>query len=84
MKFSVSKHAHEEMIRRRVTPDELNSLMTNPDQINDAEDKLLCYQSQQIIKGKKYLLRAIVNESSSAPHVVTVYRTSKIKKYWTK
>ncbi len=32
--------------------------------------------------GKVYLLRAMVNETANPPVVVTVYRTSKIEKYW--
>jgi hypothetical protein len=34
--------------------------------------------------GKDYLLRAMVNEATDPPVVVTVYRTSKIDKYWSK
>lgn len=32
--------------------------------------------------GKVYLLRAMVNETANPAVVVTVYRTSKIEKYW--
>ena len=41
------------------------------------------FQSKiDICKGKKYLLRIIVDDSVEPLVVVTVYRTGKIKKYW--
>ena len=45
---------------------------------------ITCYQSRAEIDGKRYLLRAMVNETVSPHVVVTVYRTSKISKYWRK
>jgi len=41
---------------------------------------VVCYQSQVQINDKAYLVRVMVNEKSAK--VVTVYRTSKIGKYW--
>jgi hypothetical protein len=32
--------------------------------------------------GKMYLLRVVVAEDEQLPVIVTVYRTSKIEKYW--
>ena len=43
---------------------------------------VVCYQSKVTMDGKLYLLRAMVNETANPPVVVTVYRTSKIDKYW--
>ncbi|MGH8538807.1 MAG: hypothetical protein ACREXM_20840 [Gammaproteobacteria bacterium] len=34
------------------------------------------------IDRKPYVVRVMVNETASPPRVVTVYRTSKIEKYW--
>jgi len=34
------------------------------------------------INQKQYLVRVMVNERATPPRVVTVYRTSKISKYW--
>jgi len=42
---------------------------------------IVCYQSQMEINRKPYLVRVMVNETSSPPKVVTGYRTSKISKY---
>jgi len=41
------------------------------------------YQSQvELGTPKRYLLRVFVSETESPAVVVTVYRTSKIAKYW--
>ncbi|MGA2557590.1 MAG: hypothetical protein ABSG04_15085 [Verrucomicrobiota bacterium] len=41
---------------------------------------VVCYQSKVEINRKPYLVRLMVNEKTAK--VVTVYRTSKINKYW--
>ena len=43
---------------------------------------IVCYQSKVDINQKPYLVRVMVNETATPPKVVTVYRTSKISKYW--
>jgi hypothetical protein len=45
---------------------------------------ITCYQSRVEISGKTYLLRVMVNETMNPALVVTMYRTSKISKYWRK
>ena len=43
---------------------------------------VVCYQSRMTINAKPYLVRVMVEEGKQPPVVVTVYRTSKIGKYW--
>ena len=43
---------------------------------------VVCYQSRVEINQKPYLVRVMVNETAKPAKVVTVYRTSKINKYW--
>jgi len=45
-------------------------------------ENIICYQSRFDVDGKQYLVRAMVNDAVEPSVVVTVYRTSKIKKYW--
>ena len=40
------------------------------------------YQSKCEIDGKMFLLRVIVDDSVDPAVVVTVYRTTKVEKYW--
>ncbi len=39
-------------------------------------------QSRIALQGKTYLVRVFVDVDRKPPEVMTVYRTSKIEKYW--
>ena len=82
LKFSISKHAVEEMARRQISLEQVESLMNHPDQIVEAHGGLVCYQCLSTKNGKPGLLRAIINDVSNPKNIVTIYRTTKIKKYW--
>ena len=81
--YIVSKHAQKEMNRREIILETVSRIMENPDQIVEEYGGKKAYQS--IIDygfDSKYLVRVIVNDSVIPMVVVTVYRTSKINKYW--
>ena len=83
MEFKLSRHAREEMERRGISQSMLESVLENPQQVIDEVRGKKIYQSQVDIGGGKiYLLRAVVFEEADPPLVITVYRTSKIAKYW--
>jgi len=82
LNFSISKHAVEELARRQISLEQVESLMNHPDQIVEAHGGLVCYQCLSTKNGKPGLLRAIINDASNPKNIVTIYRTSKIKKYW--
>jgi len=79
--YRISHHAREEAERRGIPLDVLQGVMESPGQIVDAHSDRKAYQSKVEIKGKLYVVRAIV-EATDPLTVVTVYRTSKIEKYW--
>jgi len=59
--------------------------LQNPQQIVEEYGEKKAYQSQSDFgHGRIYLLRAIVRDDIDPGVVVTVYRTSKIEKYWRK
>jgi hypothetical protein len=82
MDFRLSDHAKKEMERRQIPEDVLDSVMRDPQQIVPETRGRKAYQSQISFGGKMFLVRAIVVEGPRPPLVVTVYRTSKISKYW--
>lgn len=85
MKFEVSRHAKEEMDRRGIPETVVETILQNPEQIVNEYGNKKAYQS--IIDsgaGKNYLVRVIVNDIVEPAKVVTVYKTSKIEKYWRK
>ena len=82
MNFHLSAHAQAEMQRRGIPQSVLDSVLAAPEQKVPDHDTIVCYQSHVTINNKPYLLRVMVEESKQPPVVVTVYRTSKISKYW--
>lgn len=83
MDFRLSQHAQEELQRRGIPRDFLNSILQDPQQILAEQDDKRAYQSQfRFPNGKTYLVRAIVADRVEPAVVVTIYRTSRIAKYW--
>ena len=83
MSFRYSHHAQEEMARRGISQSMVDDVLANPQQIVDTPDGKKAYQSQvDFGSGRLFLLRAIVAEDVEPNLVVTIYRTSKISKYW--
>ncbi len=82
MKVRFSKHAEREMARRGISRDIVQGVLAAPAQKVPEHGAIVCYQSVVEIDQKPYLVRVMVNETTVPPTVVTIYRTSKIKKYW--
>ena len=72
-----------EMARRQIPREWLESLIENPEQRMPQPGGKGILQSRFASgDGKMYLSRAVVATEKEPPVVVTVYRTSKIEKYW--
>ena len=83
MRFVLSHHAELELKNRRIPPEILETVLHNPQQIVEEYGGKRVYQSQvDFGHGKIYLLRAIVCDNVEPAVVITVYKTSKIEKYW--
>lgn len=80
--YQVTSHAHAQMLRRRIRIETLETVLRNPEQrfLSGANREVV--QSRIEFAGKQYLVRAIIDVDTAPPEVVTVYRTSKIAKYW--
>ncbi len=81
MNFKLSGHAEKELERRKIPRAYIDVVLNSPQQIVPEKEGRNAYQSKLDFGGKVYLVRAIVKENEPAM-VVTVYRTSKIDKYW--
>ncbi|CAN5254812.1 DUF4258 domain-containing protein [soil metagenome] len=80
--FIVSRHAREEMQRRGIEPAAVEEVLRQPEQIVPGHGELRVLQSRMAAASKQFLLRVVVNDPVDLVVVVTVYRTSKIAKYW--
>lgn len=82
MEFRITDHARKELSRRQIPESALQEVLDNPEQIVPEESGRKAYQSRLDFGGKMYLVRAIMEDDIKPAAVVTVYRTSKIAKYW--
>ena len=82
MRCRLSTHAKEEIERRKIPQAWVESVLERPDQVVPERGVLKVYQSKWDIGGRIFLVRVIVDDGVDPAVVVTVYRTTKIEKYW--
>jgi hypothetical protein len=82
MAYRVSQHALKQMFARGISKEIVESVLLKPDQTIEQDD-LMVFQSiitdEQV---NRFLIRVFVNINKAPPLVVTVYKTSKIEKYY--
>lgn len=82
-KYVITQHAREEMAIRGISESIVDVVMQSPGRMVPERDDLVAYQSVITFpEGSKMLVRVIMADRSQPMRVVTVYRTSKIGKYW--
>jgi hypothetical protein len=77
-----SDHARKEMLRRNITQLQIEEVLQSPEQIISVNEERSIYQSRLELNQKQYLLRVIGDIRGDLLTVVTIYKTSKVKKYW--
>ena len=84
MKFEYSKHAEEQMLLRNIKREDVEKAIKFPDQILSDENDLYVKIYQYLLKenSQMFLLRIFVNISKSPNKIVTLYKTTKISKYY--
>jgi hypothetical protein len=80
--FVLTPHATSELGRRGLDEDVVREVLSAPEQRETVRSGRDVLQSRVEVEGKRYLVRVFVDVHRSPPEVVTVYRTSKIEKYW--
>jgi hypothetical protein len=71
------------LTERGIPRDAVLGILERPGQIVPERRGRRAYQSQvDLGTGRTFLVRVIVDESVEPPVVVTIYRTSRIAKYW--
>lgn len=82
--IKISNHAREQMDERGISEEMVLDIIESPQQsIPDGSEKMI-YQSIKYFEAdkKEFLVRVFVNIIKGPNLVITVYRTSKIEKYW--
>jgi len=84
MDFIFSKHAHEQMARRGINHETVKMVVSYPDQTiadNETPTKII-YQSLINEDNRMFLLRVFVDTDKQPNVIITVYKTTKISKYY--
>ena len=79
MRYTLSFHAEQQLLKRKIPLSLLEQVLEKPQQIIPEYEGRMAYQSK--VYGGRMLLRAIVKEDDPLV-VVTIYLTSKVNKYW--
>jgi hypothetical protein len=80
----LSPHAEQEASRRGIDASIIRAVANAPEQVLPVRTGREVRQSRVAFPpdGKLYLVRVFVDREPNAETVVTVYRTSKLSKYW--
>jgi len=86
MRISITGHAKFEAERRNIPEELIKSTVEEPgQQIPSKKGRMIFHQRYyDRIENKEMLLRVIGKEEAGKFVVITVYKTSKIEKYWAK
>lgn len=82
MEIAYSNHALKQMRLRNIGMDLVESVLNSPDEIIEFGSLTIYQAITKTGEVKKYLVRVFVNKEKDPVHVVTVYKTSKINKYY--
>lgn len=82
--YVITDHATFEMKRRGLSIELVQRVLENPEQRLAIRKGREVFQSRIQMDNKHYVVRIFVDIDRTPPEVVTVYRTSKIDKYWEK
>lgn len=81
MKFVFSKHALDQIELRGITKESVLAIILDPNSIVDEDETIRIYSKLVDNDSKIYLYRVFVNYLKHPCIIITVYKTSKIKKY---
>lgn len=82
MEIRLTDHAKKQLAYRDVSQNQVIAIALSPEQIIEEPDVPPIAQSRVIEDGKTYLIRVAFRDEADVRVVITVYKTSKVKKYW--
>jgi hypothetical protein len=80
--YILTDHARLQMSRRAITEEEVRSVLHQPEQRYEIRAGRDVVQSRVRVGANQYLIRVFVDTIPDPPEVVSVYRTSRVAKYW--
>jgi hypothetical protein len=84
IEYKIAPHALHEMDLRGIDEGVVKQVLSDPGQREAVREGRDVLQSRIEFLGREYIVRVFVDVDRRPAEVVTVYRTSKIDKYWRK
>ncbi len=86
MDVIITEHAKFEASRRNISEELIKSIVEAPQQKLSSRKGRVIVQNKYLdeVEDKEMILRIVGTESTEEFKVITVYKTSKIDKYWKK
>ena len=82
IRVEFTAHAEEQIAARKMDRAQIIAVATAPEQVVSEPGKPLVAQSRIQFKGKTFLLRVAFHDEGDVRLVITVYRTSQVRRYW--
>ncbi len=82
IEYVITEHAAFQLNRRDIPLEQVRHVLDGPEQrfaVRAGRDVL---QSRLEMEGRLYLVRVFVDVDRKPAEVITIYRTSRIEKYW--
>lgn len=84
-KIEFTKHALEEADKRNINVKIIEKIVKNPEQkIKTVNNRFICQELIEFENKKQYVVRVITEETETIIKIITLYKSSKISKYWGK
>jgi len=80
----ITDHAALQMRRRGIDLADVRAILHDPEQVLEVRPGRAVPQSRVMVDNRNPLVRVFVDVDESPGRIVTVYRTSKIDKYWSR
>jgi hypothetical protein len=83
-KVIFSKHAEEQLLRRGIARETAMFVVSHPEEILVDDDDVTVTIFQSLIQenDRWFLLRIFINQEKFPHEIITLYKTSKIQKYY--
>jgi hypothetical protein len=83
-KIIFSKHAEEQLLRRGIARETVMLVVSQPEEIlaDDEDATITIFQSLIKENNRCFLLRVFINKDKFPHEIITLYKTSKIQKYY--
>jgi thymidine phosphorylase len=80
--FTFSHHALDRMRSRKIDQSVVEQVLSMPDSVTTQKDSATVYQAMLKDGDKYYMFRVFVNELATPKNIISIYKTSKISKYY--